>query len=103
MKHFTSCLAALLLFILAQGCGTKPLDKKYRSQTMWYDIRVGSNTKNDSINHELCRLAVADNTSHGLKNEELTYQELIDHGYELLSKTHSEVYADSLRDVYSKR
>jgi hypothetical protein len=94
----------LLLFVFATfGCGTKPLDKKYHSQTMWYDVKVGSNAKNDSINHELCRLAVADNTKQGVKNEELTYQELIDHGYELLSKTHSEAYADSLREVYSKR
>ncbi|WP_460933819.1 hypothetical protein [Spirosoma humi] len=69
---------------------------------MWYDIRVGSSTKNDSINHELCRLAVAENTKHGLKNEDLTYQELIDHGYELLAKTHSEAYADSLREIYRK-
>ena len=103
MKNRTNSLLVLLLIFTALGCGTKPLDKKYRSQTMWYDVRVGSNTKNDSINHELCRLAVTDNTKQGLKNEDLTYQELIDHGYELLGKTHSEAYADSVRKVYSKR
>ena len=103
MKNFTNRLPVSLLVLIALGCGTKPLDKKYRSQTMWYDIRVGSNAKNDSINHELCRVAVADNTTHGLKNEERTYQELIDHGYELLGKTHTEAYIDSLREIYSKR
>ena len=102
MKNFTNCLLASLIALAVLSCGTKPLDKKYRSQTMWYDIRVGSNTKNDSINHELCQLAVVDNTTHGVKNEELTYQELIDHGYELLGKTHTEAYADSLREIYGK-
>ncbi|AKD53560.1 hypothetical protein SD10_00225 [Spirosoma radiotolerans] len=93
----------LLVALTVLSCGTKPLDKKYRSQTMWYDIRVGSSTKNDSINHELCRMAVAENTAHGVKSEELTYQELIDHGYELLGKTHTEAYVDSLRELYGKR
>ncbi|GAB3777735.1 hypothetical protein GCM10028818_25410 [Spirosoma horti] len=103
MKNFTNYLLVSLFVLVVSGCGTKPLDKKYRSQTMWYDIQVGSSTKNDSINHELCRLAVADNTTHGVKNEDLTYQELIDHGYELLGKTHTEAYVDSLREMYGKR
>ena len=87
MKTLTNCLLMSFVVLTVSGCGTKPLDKKYRSQTMWYDIRVGSSTKNDSINHELCQLAVAENTRQGLKNEDLTYQELIDHGYELLGKS----------------
>jgi hypothetical protein len=103
MKNLTNCLLTSLVVLTLLGCGTKPLDKKYRSQTMWYDIRVGSSPKNDSINHELCRLAVAENATHGVKNEGLTYQELIDHGYELVGKTHTEAYVDSLRERYSKR
>lgn len=102
MKNSANRLLVSLFVLTVLGCGTKPLDKKYRSQTMWYDIRVGSNTKNDSINHELCRLAVAENATHGVKNEALTYQELIDHGYELLEKTHTQAYADSLQEIYSK-
>ncbi len=70
---------------------------------MWYDIRVGSTVKNDSINHELCKLAMAENAAQKVKNEDFTYQELIDQGYKLLSKTHSEAYADSLREVYSTK
>ena len=102
MKNSTNCLLVSLFALTTLGCGTKPLDKKYRSQTMWYDIRVGSSTKNDSINHELCRLAVAENTRQGLKNDDLTYQELIDRGYELLGKTHTEAYVDSLQKTYGK-
>ena len=102
MKNLVNCLLVSFFTLIVLGCGTKPLDKKYRSQTMWYDIRVGSNTKNDSINHELCRLAVAENARQGLKNEDLTYQELIDHGYELLGKTHTEAYVDSLQKIYGK-
>ncbi|MFD2934994.1 hypothetical protein [Spirosoma flavum] len=70
---------------------------------MWYDIRVGSSAKNDSINHFLCGLAVTDNASHGVKNEDFTYQELIDQGYGLLGKTYPNSYVDSLREVHSKR
>lgn len=102
MKNSTNCLLVSLFALAVLGCGTKPLDKKYRSQTMWYDVRVGSSTKNDSINHELCQLAVAENTKQELKNEDLTYQELIDQGYELLAKGHTEAYADSLREIYRK-
>ncbi len=69
---------------------------------MWYDIRVGSSVKNDSINHELCRLAALENTAQGVKNEQFTYQELIDQGYTLLGKTHPEAYVDSVRQVYDK-
>ena len=88
------------LFILSLvGCGQKPLDKKYNSRTMWYDIRVGSKPKNDSLNHELCSQAVAENTRHGVKNEDFTYQELIDQGYTLLGKAHTAAYADSLREA----
>ncbi|SOD89608.1 hypothetical protein SAMN06269250_3128 [Spirosoma fluviale] len=92
----------LLVLPAVLSCGSGPLEKKYRSQTMWYDIRVGSSAKNDSINHELCRLAVVDNTSRKVKNEDFTYQELIDQGYDLLAKTHPEAYVDSLREVHSK-
>ncbi|GAB2526653.1 hypothetical protein GCM10027085_16080 [Spirosoma aerophilum] len=91
-----------MLLLAALGCGSGPLEKKYRSQTMWYDIRVGSSPKNDSINHELCRLAVADNASHQVASEDFTYQELIDQGYELLGKTHPETYVDSLRKAHGK-
>jgi hypothetical protein len=66
---------------------------------MWYDVRVGSKPKNDSLNHELCSQAVAENIKHGVKNEDFTYQELIDQGYALLGKAHSEAYADSLRET----
>ncbi|GAB3026335.1 hypothetical protein [Spirosoma pulveris] len=103
MRDFTNCLVLLLMLSPMLSCGSGPLEKKYRSQTMWYDIRVGSNAKNDSINHELCRLAVTDNASRKLKNEDFTYQELIDQGYDLLAKTHSEAYADSLREAYNHK
>ncbi|AUD05459.1 hypothetical protein CWM47_28605 [Spirosoma pollinicola] len=102
MKHIAEHLFVSLIMFTLLGCGSKPLDKKYHIQTMWYDIRVGSTVKNDSINHELCKLAMADNATKSVKNEDFTYQELIDQGYELLAKTHTEEYADSLREVYSK-
>lgn len=102
MKNFADCLFVSLLVLTLVACGTRPLDKKYHSQTMWYDIRVGSTVKNDSINHELCKLAMADNLTQGVKNEDFTYQELIDQGYKLLGKTHTEAYVDSLQEVYSK-
>ena len=66
---------------------------------MWYDVRVGSKPKNDSLNHELCSQAVAENTKNGVKNEAFTYQELIDQGYTLLGKAHTEAYVDSLREA----
>ncbi|MCX6218924.1 hypothetical protein [Spirosoma sp.] len=102
MRNFTNCLVLLLVLPAMLSCGSGPLEKKYRSQTMWYDIRVGSNAKNDSINHALCRLAVDDNTSRKVKSEDFTYQELIDQGYDLLAKTHTEGYVDSLREAHSK-
>ena len=100
MKKHTQFLLMLLLGLSLAGCGNKPLDKKYNSKTIWYDIRLGSNAKNDSLNHELCGQATAENNRHGKKNEDFTYQELIDQGYKLLRKAHSEAYVDSLREVY---
>ena len=73
MKKITQVLFMPLLVLSLVGCGTKPLDKKYNSKTMWYDIRVGSNAKNDSLNHELCNQAIAENTRQGVKNEGFTY------------------------------
>ncbi len=102
MKKIATFLLLPLLLWSLMGCGNDPLDKKYNSKTMWYDIRVGSSAKNDSINHELCGRAIADNTSHGIKNEGLTYRELLNQGYELLNKTHTETYVDSLKQVYKK-
>jgi hypothetical protein len=102
MRNLSDRLVVALLLLMVLGCGSGPLEKKYRSQTMWYDIRVGSSPKNDSINHELCRLAVADNSRRNVASEEFTYQELIDQGYELLGKTHPEAYVDSLREAHSK-
>lgn len=102
MRYIINRLIPLLLLFTMLGCGSGPLEKKYRSQTMWYDIRVGSSAKNDSINHELCRLAVADNTSRNVKNEAFTYQELIDQGYALLEKTKGKAYVDSLREAHRK-
>ena len=101
MKKLTQVLLMPLLVLSLIGCGQQPLDKKYNSTTMWYDIRVGSKPKNDSLNHELCSQAVAENTKHGVKNEDLSYQELIDQGYELVAKAHSEAYADSVRKAYN--
>lgn len=98
--NYASLLALLLVTLLS--CSSGPLDKKYHSNTMWYDIRVGSSVKNDSINHHLCGLAIAENATHGVKNEDFTYRELIDQGYKLLGKTHPEAYVDSLREKYSK-
>lgn len=102
MKKILTILLLPLLLLSLASCGNDPLNKKYNGKTMWYDIRVGSNAKNDSINHELCEWAIADNTSHGVKNEGLTYRELIDQGYNLLAKTHTETYIDSLKQVYKK-
>ena len=99
MKKLSQILFIPLFVLSLVGCGTKPLDKKYNSKTMWYDIRLGSKPKNDSLNHELCGQAVAENTRHGVRNEGFTYQELIDQGYTLLGKAHSEAYADSLREA----
>ena len=99
MKNVAQILVMALFVLSLVGCGQKPLDKKYNSRTMWYDVRVGSKPKNDSLNHALCEQAVADNAKRGVKNEDFTYQELIDQGYTLLGKTHSEAYADSLREA----
>lgn len=101
MKKRIHVLVMPLLVASLIGCGQQPLDKKYNSTTMWYDIRVGSKPKNDSLNHELCAQAVAENTKRGVKNEDLTYQELLDQGYELMGKAHSEAYADSVRKAYN--
>jgi hypothetical protein len=102
MKNVANRLLLPLILWTLFGCSGGPLDKKYHSRTMWYDIRVGSSVKNDSINHELCRLAIAENAIHGVKNEDFTYQELIDLGYKQLSKTYADAYVDSLREVYNK-
>ena len=102
MKNYQNRLVLPLILFTMLGRGSGPLEKKYRSKTMWYDIRVGSNAKNDSINHELCQLAVADNASRNVNSEDFTYEELIDQGYTLLGKTHTEAYVDSLREVHSK-
>lgn len=99
MKKFIQILVMSLFVLSLVGCGQKPLDKKYNSKTTWYDIRVGSKPKNDSLNHALCDQAVADNTKQGIKNEDFTYQELIDQGYTLLGKARTEAYADSLREA----
>ncbi|MVM33152.1 hypothetical protein GO755_24135 [Spirosoma sp. HMF4905] len=100
MKKLVQLLVMPSLVLSLFACGQQPLDKKYTSTTMWYDIRVGSTPKNDSLNHELCSQAVAENAKHGIKNEGFTYQELIDQGYELLAKARSKAYADSLREVH---
>ena len=99
MRKFARILLMPLFVLSLVGCGQKPLDKKYNSRTTWYDIKVGSKPKNDSLNHALCDQAVAENTRKGVKNEDFTYQELINQGYTLLGKAHSEAYADSLREA----
>ncbi|GAB4019630.1 hypothetical protein GCM10028808_57920 [Spirosoma migulaei] len=101
MKKRIQLLISPLIVLSLLACGQQPLDKKYNSTTMWYDVRVGSKPKNDSLNHELCAQAVAENAKHGVKNEDFTYQELLDQGYELMGKAHSEAYADSVQKAYN--
>ncbi|WP_460965783.1 hypothetical protein [Spirosoma litoris] len=100
MRKTFQLLIIPLTILSLFACGQQPLDRKYNSTTMWFDIREGSKPKNDSLNHELCNQAVADNTKRGVKNDGFTYRELIDQGYELLAKAHSKAYADSVREAH---
>ncbi|MVM34380.1 hypothetical protein GO755_30390 [Spirosoma sp. HMF4905] len=96
MKEVIKIVAISTSTLILFSCSS-PLDKRYNSETMWADVREGSTKATDSLNHELCGQAVADNAIHGVKNEDFTYRELIDKGYKLLGKAHSEAYIDSLR------